>query len=122
MPRRFPVAAALMLATLNAPAFVAHAHSPAATAQAPSASIVIRGLDGRERTITASDMSSLTRHDTTVSAHQVSGRYSGVSLREVLALGNAPSTDSLRGRALTTYVTMGAPGRTHHALARELVA
>jgi len=109
MPRPISVAAAaLVLTAATAPAFVVHAQSSATTAQAQSAGIAIRGLDGQERTITASDLSRLTRHDTTVSAHQVSGRYSGVSLRDVLALGNAPATDSVRGRALTTYVTVEA--------------
>jgi len=70
--------------------------------------LVVRGLDGKERQITASDLARLTRRDTTVSAHEVSGRYSGVALTDVLALVNAPLGDSLRSRALATFVTVEA--------------
>jgi hypothetical protein len=77
--------------------------APAATA--PAALLVLRGLDGRDRQVSASDLARLARRDTTVSAHEVSGRYSGVALTDVLALVHAPLGDSLRSRALTTFVT-----------------
>ena len=61
--------------------------------------------------MTPTDLSRMTRHDTTVSAHHVEGRYSGVSLTDVLALVHAPAGDSLRGPALGTYVLVqGADG------------
>jgi DMSO/TMAO reductase YedYZ molybdopterin-dependent catalytic subunit len=77
-------------------------------AQAQTTALVVRGLDGKDRTISSSDLTRLTRHDTTVSAHHVSGRYSGVALTDVLALGGGPPSDSSRGRALTTYVLVEA--------------
>ena len=75
---------------------------------APVPTLTIVGLDGRSRTIGAADLALLTRHDTTVSAHEVSGRYSGVALTDLLALVNAPLADSLRGRALATFVLVEA--------------
>jgi hypothetical protein len=82
--------------------------SQAPATPAPSASLTIRGLDGKERPVASSDLARLTRRDTTVSAHEVSGRYSGVALTDVLALVNAPLGDSLRGRTLATFVTVEA--------------
>ena len=71
---------------------------------APPASLTLVGLDGRTRSVSPPDLARLVRHDTTVSAHEVSGRYSGVALTDLLALVNAPLADSLRGRSLATYV------------------
>ena len=96
----------LLIATLalSAPAGVLAAQSaPPASAQTGTA-LTLVGLDGHSRSISAADLAHLTRHDTTVSAHEVTGRYSGVALTDVLALVNAPLADSLRGRALGTYV------------------
>lgn len=85
-----------------------NASAPAASS-AQTTTLVVRGLDGRERTVSPADLARLTRHDTTVSAHQVTGRYSGVALRDVLALAGTGPSDSLRGRALlTTYVVVEA--------------
>ena len=95
----------LIVATLalGAPATLCRAQSaPAAPARATTLTIV--GLDGRSRTVSAADLAQLARHDTTVSAHEVSGRYSGVAVTDVLALVGAPLADSLRGRSLATYV------------------
>jgi hypothetical protein len=78
------------------------------TAVMSAPSLVLRGLDGRERTVLPADLAHLTRHDTTVSAHEVSGRFSGVALTDLLALVNAPLGDSLRGRSLATYVVVEA--------------
>lgn len=78
------------------------------TAVMSAPSLVLRGLDGRERTVFPADLAHLTRYDTTVSAHEVSGRYSGVALTDLLALVNAPLGDSLRGRSLATYVVVEA--------------
>ena len=80
----------------------------AATASSVAATLTLRGLDGRDRVVTAADLAPLTRHDTTVSAHEVSGRYSGVALTDLLTLVNAPLGDSLRGRSLGTFVTVEA--------------
>ena len=84
---------------LSAPATLCRAQSaPAAPARATTLTIV--GLDGRSRTVSAADLAQLARHDTTVSAHEVSGRYSGVAVTDVLALVGAPLADSLRGRVV----------------------
>jgi hypothetical protein len=91
----------LIVATLAlaAPATLCRAQSaPAAPARATTLTIV--GLDGRSRTVSAADLAQLARHDTTVSAHEVSGRYSGVAVTDVLALVGAPLADSLRGRVV----------------------
>src|SRR5215831_4246038 len=77
-------------------------------AVAGAASLTLVGLDGRIRSVTAADLARLARHDTTVSAHDVTGRYSGVALTDLLALVNAPLADSLRGRSLATYVLVEA--------------
>ena len=79
--------------------------SPASNA---AGTLTLRGLDGRDRVVAPSDLARLARHDTTVSAHEVSGRYSGVALTDLLALVNAPLGDSLRGRSLATFVTVEA--------------
>ena len=78
--------------------------SAQSAASAAPASLTLVGLDGRARSVSPADFARLTRHDTTVSAHEVSGRYSGVALTDLLALVNAPLSDSLRGRSLATYV------------------
>jgi hypothetical protein len=86
--------------TLSAPVILT---AQSAAAAAP-ASLTLVGLDGRTRSVSPADLARLARHDTTVSAHEVSGRYSGVALTDLLALVNAPLADSLRGRSLATYV------------------
>ena len=93
------VALAAALTFAGPVALVAQATSSPA---APTLTLV--GLDGRSRSVSGSDFARLARHDTTVSAHNVSGRYSGVALTDLLALINAPLADSLRGRSLATYV------------------
>jgi DMSO/TMAO reductase YedYZ molybdopterin-dependent catalytic subunit len=88
---------------LSAPVTPCRAQS-ASPAPAQAATLTLVGLDGHSRTVSAADLARLTRRDTTVSAHEVAGRYSGVALTDVLALVGAPLADSLRGRALATYV------------------
>jgi hypothetical protein len=98
------------IAALSFLAPLAHLQSQGTPASAPqpAVSLALRGLDGRERAVSAADLSRLARHDTTVSAHDVKGRYSGVALMDVLALIDAPRADSLRGRSLATYVLVEA--------------
>ena len=99
---------ALVVLAIGVPAARSGAQSSQAAAQPQVSGLVVRGLDGKERTISPADLARLTRHDTTVSAHRVSGRYSGVARMDVLALGGAPPSDSLRGQALTTYALVEA--------------
>jgi hypothetical protein len=98
--RRRPIALALAVA-VSLPATV---RGQSATPSPASAGLTLVGLDGRTRSVSPADLARLARHDTTVSAHEVSGRYSGVALTDLLALVNAPLADSLRGRSLVTYV------------------
>lgn len=74
----------------------------------PSAAIDIVGLRGQQRSVAAADLATLPRREVVASAHQVSGRFSGVPLTEVLRLVDAPRGDSLRGPALATYVLVEA--------------
>ncbi len=88
---------------------------PAAAQVAPRAAaaarLTLRGLDGREHVVTPAELSRFARVDTTVTAHQVTGRYSGVALADLLTLVHAPRGDSLRGRALAVYLMVqGADG------------
>ena len=101
-------AVALVIVAIGVPAARSAAQGSPATAQPQVSGLVLRGLDGKERTISPADLARLTRHDTTVSAHHVSGRYSGVALTDLLALAGAPPSDSLRGQTLTTYVLVEA--------------
>ena len=98
---------ALLLAALTVVAPLGIVRAQAGAASAP-ATLTVRGLDGRERAVSSADLARLPRHDTTVSAHEVSGRYSGVALTDLLALVGAPLGDSLRGRSLATFVTVEA--------------
>ncbi len=97
--RRHAIAFAAAVALSTPVVLGAQAAAPTA-----SASLTLVGLDGRTRSVSPADLERLARHDTTVSAHDVTGRYSGVALTDLLALVNAPVADSLRGRSLAIYV------------------
>lgn len=83
-------------------------HSAPTTATSSSTSLELVGLDGATRTVSATELAALRRVDTTVSAHQTTGRYSGVLLTDLLGLVGAPRGDSLRGKALGDYVVVEA--------------
>jgi hypothetical protein len=70
--------------------------------------LTLRGLDGREHEVTAKELGGFAHVDTSVDAHDVNGRYGGVSLVDLLSLVGAPRGDSLRGKALTTYIVVQA--------------
>lgn len=95
---RVAVALVALICTTPSPSVLAQASHPASSTSAPT--LVLRGLDGQERTLTPTDLARLARHDTTVSAHMVTGRYSGVALTDVLALVNTPLADAKDGRPL----------------------
>lgn len=95
---------ATMAMTVLVPLGMLAAQARASAVITAPAPLTLRGLDGKERQVTAADFAKLARRDTTVSAHEVTGRYSGVALTDLLALVNAPLGDSLRGRTLGTYV------------------
>ena len=94
------------MTALSVPVIVA-GQAPA-TAKQTAAGLTLTGLDGKSRSVSAADLAKLARHDTTVSAHDVTGRYSGIALTDLLALVNAPLADSLRGKSLATYVLVEA--------------
>src|SRR5262249_25887238 len=79
----------------------------AQTRPSPSTLDVI-GPAGQHRVLTASDLASMRSIDTTVSSHNVHGRYRGVSLADLLSLVGRPSGDSLRGAALAQEVLVEA--------------
>jgi len=103
---RLTTAVALVVLAIGVPSARSAAQSSQATVQVSG--LVVRGLDGKEHTVSPADLARLARHDTTVSVHRVSGRYSGVAFTDILALAGAPPSDSLRGQALTTYVLVEA--------------
>lgn len=76
-------------------------------AQSP-ASIELIGLRGQHRTLAAADVAALPHRELSASAHQMSGKFFGVSLADVLRLVDVPHGDSLRGPALATYVLIEA--------------
>src|SRR5262245_15212139 len=82
--------------------------APGIAASQTQARLTLRGLAGQTRTLTAADLARMTRRDTTVSSHNVSGRYAGVPMSDLLRLVGAPMGDSLRGQALVTYVLVEA--------------
>jgi hypothetical protein len=76
-------------------------------AQAP-ATLEVRGASGQQRVLSMEDLAKLPRREVSASAHNVSGRFSGVPLADLLALVGAPGGDSLRGAALASYVLVEA--------------
>jgi hypothetical protein len=98
MLRRLLFSVALLVATATT----------ARAQQAVGAGLVLRGLDGVDHVVTAAELARLPRIDTLVAAHNVEGRYSGVSLIDLLTIVRAPVGDSLRGPALATYVLLQA--------------
>jgi hypothetical protein len=78
-------------------------------AQMP-ASFELRGPGGR-RPITAQDFARFQRREVTASVNNVSGRFSGVMLADLLAMVGASAGDALQAPALASYVLVeGADG------------
>lgn len=98
------IVVALLVGLLTLPA---RAAGQAAAPPAP-ATLTLRGLDSVAHVVTPREWAQLPRVDTTVSAHGVTGRYSGVPLTALLALIHAPADGSLRGKALATYILVEA--------------
>jgi hypothetical protein len=74
----------------------------------PAAEIELIGLRGQRHTLTSAELTAMPHREVVASAHQVSGRFAGVPLSEVLQLVAVPRGDSLRGPALATYVLIEA--------------
>jgi hypothetical protein len=90
--------------TVVTPAQAQSARGTSTPAPAAPQRLVLRGLDGHDHIVTPAEFAKLPRHDTTVTSHNVTGKYSGVLLTDLLALVHAPAGDSLRGKALATYI------------------
>lgn len=80
----------------------ARAASPAST------NVEIVGPAGQHRTFGASDLAAMRSIDTSVSSHNVHGRYRGVPLGDLLRLVGLARGDSLRGAALAQDVIVEA--------------
>jgi hypothetical protein len=104
--------AALTLVLAAAGALGAFAQpAPHGRSQAPASAtstLTVQGLTGKPHVVTAAEWQAMRRIDTTVAAHQVSGRYSGVLLTDLLGLVAAPLGDALRGKALGAYIVVEA--------------
>lgn len=102
---------ALFLGALPATAVAQGAakSAPKAVSATPAKnSVELIGLDGKRRVVTAAELARMPRVDATVSSHNVQGTYSGVSLGALLRLVDRPAGEALRGKALTTAVSVEA--------------
>lgn len=70
--------------------------------------VELRGPAGQTRVLAVADLAALPQREVRASAHNVAGTFSGVSLADVVRLIGAPSGDSLRGKALASYVLVEA--------------
>jgi hypothetical protein len=75
---------------------------------ADTARVRIGDLRGVEHSVNFAELRAMPRIDVTAQAHRDSGTYRGVKLEDVLVRFGAPNGDSLRGRALATYVVVEA--------------
>jgi DMSO/TMAO reductase YedYZ molybdopterin-dependent catalytic subunit len=95
-------------------AFVALAISATATipvlaqAKAAPGTLELIGVGGAHKTLTVADIAKMPHVEATVSSHNVSGKYSGVLLGELLKLVGRPVGEALRGKALATVVSVEA--------------
>jgi hypothetical protein len=81
--------------------------APTLRAQA-TATLELVGPRGEQRIVSGSDLAAMPRREVVAQAHQVSGRFSGVVLSDVLRRLAIPKGDSLRGPALASYVLVEA--------------
>ena len=79
-----------------------------AQTRAAGSTLELIGPAGQHRMLSASDLGAMRSVDTTVSSHNVHGRYRGVPLADLLRLVGRPSGDSLRGAALAQEVLVEA--------------
>jgi hypothetical protein len=96
-----------MISTLLRTALAVTVLSVPLRAQTP-ASLELVGPRGARRTVTAAELATMARHELSASAHNISGRFAGVRLPDLLQLVGMPRGDSLRGPALATYVVIEA--------------
>lgn len=78
---------------------------------AQAAIVKILGDVPKPLTLTASDLASMPRTRINASAHNQTGTYEGVSMRELLTRAGVPAGDALRGAELAkTVLVTGADG------------
>lgn len=80
----------------------------ARSASPASTTVEIVGPTGQHKTFGASDLAAMRSIDTSVSSHNVHGRYRGVPLGDLLRLVGLTKGDSLRGAALAQDVIVEA--------------
>jgi len=83
----------------------------ATIAFAQTETVSVKGDVPHPLTLSAADLAAMPRRTITASAHQLSGTWEGVEVRELLARAGVPSGEALRGRALALAVVVsGADG------------
>ena len=81
------------------------------TVLAQASTVKIFGDVPKPLTLTASDVASMPRTKITASAHNQTGTYEGVTMRELLTRAGVPAGDALRGAELAkTVLVTGADG------------
>ena len=81
------------------------------TVLAQASTVKILGDVPKPLTLTASDVASMPRMKITASAHNQTGTYEGVTMRELLTRAGVPAGDALRGAELAkTVLVTGADG------------
>lgn len=114
--RRGMFGCAVLLAAFVSPVAGAQTAASKAGASAPkvaaapnaSRTLELIGLNGKHKTLKASDLAAMPHVDATVSSHNVQGTYSGVPLGTLLHLVDRPTGEALRGAALATAVSVEA--------------
>lgn len=75
-----------------------------AAASAEPNGVMLIGLDGVTKTVTAAEIAAMPHQSAELNDHGKAVRYSGVSLGDIVALVGAPRGDALRGRAFVIVV------------------
>jgi hypothetical protein len=84
------------------------------TASAPSTTLKVTGLDGKETTYSVTDLKAMTHKTVAVYNEHAKANesYSGVTLTDLLAKAGAPTGEKLRGKGFQLYVV--AEGTDHY--------
>jgi hypothetical protein len=102
------VVALALVGTLSVAGIVDGVSRSHALRSQPTAGVELVGLAGQHRTVGAADLAKLPHVSATVSSHNVSGTYRGVSLGDLLRLVDRPAGENLRGKALATAISVDA--------------
>jgi hypothetical protein len=78
---------------------------------AQQATVKVGGAVAQPTTLTAQDLARMSRRTVHTSAHDQTGAYEGVAIRDILTLAGVPAGESLRGAELAKVVLVtGADG------------